>query len=136
MKLRATLATVVAALVAAAAATAAPPPNKGKTPKCKSNVSVIVTGTLAADGAAAPSSLSVTVTAGNKFGKAYAKATQPTGVAMIATTKVVKGGAKATADTLKSGDKVNVQAKACKATLANATPALTATRVTVQTPGA
>ena len=48
---------VVVALLAASAAVAAPPPGKGKPttgPGCKPAVAVILTGTLAADGAAAP----------------------------------------------------------------------------------
>lgn len=134
MKLNATAAAVAAMLLTAAAATAAPPEGKGKSQaaaSCKANVAVVVRGTLAADGAAAPSTLSLTVTGGNNRGKVYAKAAQPTPVALTATTKVVKGtdGAKAKAESLKSGDKVNVQAKACKNAAAGSP--LTATRVTV-----
>lgn len=136
MKTPALATTLAVALAAAAAATAAPPPGKGKpAPSCKANVSVILTGTLAADGTAAPSSLSVTVTGGNRFARAYRKAAQPTPVAVTTTTKVVRSGASSTAADLKNGDKVNVRARACKADLAHdATPALTAVRVAAHAP--
>lgn len=136
MKLRALMAATAAALIAVSAATATPPPGKGKPTgqSCKANVSVILTGTLAADGSAGATSISVTVTGGNKFGKLYKSATAVS-IGVTATTKFVKGtdGAKAKVESLKSGDKVNVQAKACKAGLsATPLPALTATRVTVR----
>lgn len=131
-------------------ALAAPPPGKGKPgtttgtttttatkgkkpPKtgagCRPLVSVILKGTLAADGAAAPSTLSVNVTGANNVGKAYKAATQPTPVAVDAKTKVNRRG-KHDPALLKSTDRVVVTARMCKADLAGgATPALTATRV-------
>jgi hypothetical protein len=88
-----------------------------------------LTGKLAADGTAAPSNLSVTVTGGNHFAEAYKSGTQPVSIAVTASTKVNRRGDHNAAD-LKSGDRVNIHARACAADLANgATPALTATRV-------
>ena len=82
----------------------------------------------------APSSLSVTVKGGNHFAAAYKKAAQPVAVAVTAQTKVRRQGKTSPAD-LKTGDLVNVQARACKADLAHdATPALTAVRVTAHAP--
>jgi hypothetical protein len=124
---------VVVALLAASGAVAAPPPGKGKPttgPGCKPAVAVILTGTLAADGAAAPFTLSVTVTGGNHAAKAYKNGAQPVSVSVTTTTKINRQGDHNSAD-LKSGDRVNVHATVCKADLANgATPALIAKRVT------
>ena len=101
---------------------------------CRPRVSVILRGTLAADGAAAPFALSMTVTGGNGAGRVYAAATQPTSVAVTAATRVSRRGDHNPAD-LKSGDRVVVQAVACKADLAGgATPPLTAKRVTANPP--
>jgi len=134
MKLRMMLTVLALAAVAASAAIAAPPPGKGKPPTtgvgCKPAVSVVLKGTLAANGAAAPSTLSVTVTGGNKFATAYKNGTQPVAVAITTSTKISRQGDHNPAD-LKSGDLVNIQASVCKADLAHgATPALTAKRVT------
>ena len=135
MRLRMTFSAIaVAAAMAASAAIAAPPPGKGKPPTtgagCKPAVSVIVTGTLTTNGAAAPSTLSVTVTGGNKFATAYKKGTQPVVVAITTSTRISRQGDHNPAD-LKSGDHVNIQSTVCKADLAHgATPALTAKRVT------
>jgi hypothetical protein len=133
MKLR-TLALVGAmAALAASSALAAPPPGKGKPTTgagCRPAVSVILRGTLAASGAAAPFTLSVTATGGNHFAHAYVKGTQPVSVSVTTETRVNRQGDTNPAD-LKSGDLVNIQARVCKADLANgATPALTAFRVT------
>lgn len=154
MKLRALAAVLVAAALGTATAVAAPPPGKGKpgattttttttTTKgkkpttganCRPQVPVIFTGTLAANGAAAPSTLSVKVTGGNAAAKAYKAATQPVSVAITATTKVSRMGDHDPSH-LKSGDRVNIQAKVCKADLKAATPpALTASRVTATAP--
>ncbi|HEU0256545.1 MAG TPA: hypothetical protein VFQ96_01750 [Microbacteriaceae bacterium] len=133
MKLKTLTGVSMAALALASIAIAAPPSGKGKPPKtgpgCKPMVSVVLTGKLAADGAAAPSTLSVTVTGGNRFARAYKKGTQPVPVALTTSTKVNRSGDHMAAD-LKSGDRVNIHARSCAADLANgATPALTATRV-------
>ena len=138
MKLKALIGVAAAALVVASIAVAAPPSGKGKPPKtgagCKPNITVILTGKLAADGAAAPSSLSVTVTGGNRFARAYKNGTQPVSIAITTSTKVNLQGDHNAAD-LKSGDRVNIRAHSCAADLANgATPALTATRVTAHHP--
>jgi hypothetical protein len=135
MKMKALIVAGVLALAGSAVAGASA---KGKPPTtgagCKPNITVILKGTLAADGAAAPFTLSVTVTGGNHFALAYKNATQPTSVAVTTTTKVRRSGSKSSAD-LKSGDLVNIRARACKADLANdATPALTAVRVTAHAP--
>lgn len=135
MKLKAVVGAAAVALVLSSLAVAAPPSGKGKPPTtgagCKPSVAVILTGKLAADGAAAPSSLSVTVTGGNRFAKAYKSPTsQPVSVAITSSTKINRQGDHNPAD-LKMGDRVNIQARACMADLKSATPpALTATRVT------
>lgn len=145
MKLKAVVAAGALALVAASVAFAAPPAGKGKpedtgkpdtTGKpattgagCKPMVSVILKGKLAADAGSAPTSLTVDVSGGNHFSAAW-KGNHAVSVALSSSTKVNRKGDHNAAD-LKSGDRVNIQAKSCKADLANnATPALTATRVT------
>lgn len=132
MKIRVFIGCMVVAAVAASAAVAAPskgkPPTTG--PGCKPEISVVLKGTLAANGAAAPFTLMLTVTGGNHFAKAYKAATQPVSISVTTTTKVNRQGDTNSAD-LKSGDRAVVTARVCKANLANgATPALTATRVT------
>jgi hypothetical protein len=135
MKLKALVAAAFLALLAVSVAVAAPPPGKGKKPPttgvgCKPTISVVLKGTLTADGAAAPFSLSVHVTGGQSHAKAYKAGTQPVSVAVTTSTKVRRGNSKSPTS-LKSGDLVNIQARACKADLANsATPALTAVKIT------
>ena len=126
MKLRLLLVGLAAAMLSVSAAVAAPPPGKGKPPAtgegCKPKVTVVLKGTLAL----AP--LNVTVTGANRWGRAYVSASAVT-VAVNADTKVRRQGTKTLAD-LVVGERVLVQAKVCKADLANeATPALTAVRV-------
>jgi hypothetical protein len=130
--MRKTLLAALVALVVTSAAVAAP--EKGKPPVtgagCKPSVAVIVTGTLAADGTA--SSLSVNVTGGNHAAQVYKQAPQPISIVVTSSTKISRQGHHLATD-LKNHDRVNIQAKACKADLANTTatpPALTATRVT------
>jgi hypothetical protein len=129
-----TLIGIAVALVAASAA-AATPPGKGNKPPtsgvgCKPAVAVVLTGSLGANGSPTlPFSLSVTVTGGNNFAKAY-KLAGTTSVTVTSSTKINRGGDHNAAD-LKSGDRVNIQARACKADLAGgATPTLVATRIT------
>lgn len=118
----------VAAAVAAGASAKGKPPVSGT--NCRPNITVILTGTLTANGAAAPSTLSVNVTGGNHFAAAYKKATQPISVGITTSTAINRQGDHNPAD-LVSGDKINIRARACRADLANgATSALTATRVT------
>ncbi len=134
MKFRLALVGVVAASLGVSAAIAAPPPGKGKPPTtgagCKPKVTVVLKGTLAAPPTA--TSLSVSVTSGNRFARPYVPpATQPTSVLVTPQTKVRRNGAKTLADLL-MGDRVLVQARACKAELLAqnvAPPQLTAVRV-------
>jgi hypothetical protein len=133
MRTKVLLATVVVGCLAASAAVAAPPPGKGKPPAtgqgCKPSVTVVLKGSLAATPGASATSLSVTVKSANRHGRAYVTATQPTAVLVDEDTKVRRRGKKSIGDLL-MGDRVLVQAKVCKADLAQAAPpALTATRV-------
>lgn len=129
-----TLAT--AAVVAAAfAATASAAPSKGKPPttgtSCKPAVAVVLKGTLASAGSATlPFSLSVNVTSGNKHSAGWRKLTQPVSIQVTSTTKINRQGKHDPAGLL-AGDRVVVQARACKAdTVAAMLPSLTAVRVT------
>jgi hypothetical protein len=124
-----------AALTAAVATTASAAPLKGKPPttgaNCKPSIAVVLTGKLAAAGSSTlPFSLSVNVTGGNHAAAAYRKLTQPVTVTVTSTTVVNRAGDHSAAH-LASGDRVNIQARACKAdTTSQAPPALTAVRVT------
>jgi hypothetical protein len=136
MKLRAVVVGAALALLGASVAVAAPPAGKGKPATtgagCKPMVAVILKGTLAADAGSAPTSLSVNVTGGNHFAKAWKN--QAASIALTSLTRINRAGDTNAAD-LKSGDRVNIQAKSCKADLAdNAMPSLTATRVTAHAP--
>jgi hypothetical protein len=127
VKLKLLLVGVVGVVLTASSAVAAPPAGKGKPPTtgvgCKPKVSVVLKGTLTG----AP--LSVDVTSGNRWGRAYVAGSASTSIAVNADTKVRRQGKKLITD-LVVGDRVLVQAKACKADLANdATPALTASKV-------
>lgn len=126
MKFRLLLVSLAVAMLSVSAAVAAPPPGKGKPPAtgagCKPKVTVVLKGTLAS----AP--LNVTVTKANRWGRAYVSASAVT-VTVNADTKVRRQGKKTLAD-LELGDRVLVQAKVCKADLAEGnTPPLTAVRV-------
>ena len=126
MKLRLLLVGLAAAMFVVSAAVAAPPPGKGKPQTgagCKPKVTVVLKGTLTAK------PLTVDVTTGNRWGRAYVAGTATTGIAVDPNTKVRRQGKKAISD-LVVGDRVLVQAKVCKADLKdNAMPALTATKV-------
>ena len=127
MKLRVLLVGLTAALLSVSAAVAAPPPGKGKPPTtgaaCKPKVTVVLKGSLTG----AP--LSVDVTSANRWGRAYVAGTASTSIAVDANTKVRRQGKKPLTD-LVVRDRVLVQAKVCKADLAEgAMPALTAVRV-------
>ena len=127
MKLRLLLVSFAAALFAVSAAVAAPPPGKGKPPAtgggCKPKVTVVLKGVLTG----AP--LSVDVTSANRWGRAYVAGTASTSIVVTADTKVRRQGKKLVTE-LVVGDRVLVQAKVCKADLAEgAMPALTAVRV-------
>ena len=131
MKLRFLLVGVMAAGLAASAAIAAPPPGKGKPltigAGCKPMVTVVLKGTI--DSASA-GSLSVDVTSANRWGRAYVPGTALTTVGVDLNTKVRRNGNTTPAAGLLKGDWVLVQARTCKADLAeSAMPPLMATRV-------
>ena len=137
--MRKTTFVLATAAAAAFAATATAAPSKGKPPttgtNCKPSVAVILTGKLAANGAAAPFGLSVTVTGGDKASSGWKKLPQPIWIQVTSATKISRQGDSNPAD-LKSGDRVNIQARACKAdTAAAALPSLTAVRVTAHHAG-
>jgi hypothetical protein len=144
MKLKSLGLAFAVALVGASVAVAAPPAGKGKPdhtgkppttgPGCKPMIPVVLRGTLAADAGSAPTSLSVSVTGGNHFAAAWKN--QTVSIALTSNTRINRQGDRNAAD-LKSGDNVNIQARACKADLANsATPSLTAGRVNAHPAGA
>lgn len=125
MKMKFLIVALVIASLGVSAAVAAPPLGKGKPTTgegCKPKVTVVLKGTLAT----AP--LNVNVTSGNRWGRAYVTAGS-VAVTVDANTKVRRQGKKLIT-ALVPGDRVLVQAKVCKADLANeATPTLTAVRV-------
>ena len=127
MKSRVLLVGLTAALLSVSAAVAAPPPGKGKPPTtdagCKPKVTVVVKGSLTG----VP--LSVDVTSANRWGRAYVAGTASTSIAVTPDTKVRRQGKKLLGE-LVVGDRVLVQARVCKADLAEgAMPPLTAVRV-------
>jgi hypothetical protein len=127
MKFKVLLVGLAAALLSVSAAVAAPPADKGK-PKtgegCKPKVTVVLKGTLTG----AP--LSVDVTSANRWGRAYVAGTASTSIAVDANTTKVRRHGKALITELVVGDRVLLQARVCKADLAEgAMPPLTAVRV-------
>jgi hypothetical protein len=132
MKLKVLLVGLAATGLVVSSAVAAPPADKGKPttgPGCKPQVTVVLKGTLAATPGASATTLSVNVTKGNWWGRAYVKATQPTPIAVNSDTKVRRQGGKSLGDLLKD-DRVLVQARVCKADLKDdAVVALTASKV-------
>jgi hypothetical protein len=133
MKLKAIIVAAALALVGASSAAAAQPAGKGKPPTtgtgCKPNIAVILKGTLTGNGGTAPFSLPLKVTGANHFSVAFKTAAQPISVQVTSSTQINRRGDTKAAD-LKSGDKVNVQARACKASLTpGATPSVIADRV-------
>ncbi len=130
MKLRILLVAALSAGLAASAAVASPPPGKGKPSTtgegCKPKVTVVLKGTVTA---ASTSSLSMDVTRSNRWGRAYVTTTATVSVDGEKT-KVRRKGNKTPAEGLVNGDRVLVQARVCKADLAEgATPDLTAARI-------
>ena len=132
MKLKVLLVGLLALSLSASVAVAAPPPGKGKPetagkplptgPTCKPKVTVVLKGALTGMTALA---LTVDVTSGNRWGRAYDEATHT--ILVNSDTKVRRPGL----DVLVAGDRVLVQARACKAELlaTGAPPVLTAVRV-------
>jgi hypothetical protein len=138
MKIRVVLTGLAVAGFAVSSAIAAAPADKGKPPTtgagCKPRIAVVLKGTLAS--APGASAISVNVKSGNHWGTAYVKATQPTSINVDANTKIRRQGQK-TLKSLLSGDRVLVQARVCKADLANsAPPKLTASKVIAHSPTA
>ena len=131
MKMKLLLTATVAAVVVSSAV-AAPPADKGK-PKstgegCKPRIAVVLKGTLTGVG----NPLTVNVTSANHWGKAYLGSGKQ--ITTTTDTKVRGQGMKQLSE-LKSGFRVLIQARVCKADLANgATPALTASKVIAHDP--
>lgn len=141
--LRALILGCAALAVTATVALAAPqkkPPTTG--PGCKPRVSVILKGTVATapgGGATLPFGLSVTVKHANRFGHAYVTGTQPVSITVNDQTRIRFQGTKGLTAlrALVVNDRVKIEARVCKADLANgATPALTAKRLVAHTPAA
>ena len=131
MKLKAFL-VGLAAVLSVSTAVAAPPADKGKPAAkgegCKPKVTVVLRGNFVS---ATTSSLSMSVVGANHWGKAW-KTAGTASVTLDDKTKVRGNGMKSVTDLskLKAQDRVLVQARSCKADLAqNAMPTLTAVRV-------
>jgi hypothetical protein len=144
MKFRILVLALVTALVGASVAFAHDNPGNGRPsakpgkpttgPNCRPRVKVVLRGTLANDPAAGDTSLQLNVTKANRHGRAYVSAAQPMTVNVDAKTKIRRkaqgSDPSKTFESLAMGDQVKLDAKACKADLANgATPALTARHV-------
>ncbi len=158
MRIGALIAAVVALAMGASLAIAAPPAGKGKQAKtetveevdggtkgkkprtgegCRPRVTIILKGALVGTPGETATELTLTVTGGNAHGKALlaGSLTQLT-VKLDDLTKVRRNGAKTIAS-LAAGDRVLVQARACKADLkAETAPTLTAARVVAHPPSA
>ncbi len=136
MKFRILFLALLTALVSASVALAHDNPGKGKPetrpakptkpntgPNCRPRVKVVLKGTLANDPAEGDTSFQLDVTKANRHGRAYASATQPIMLNVDAKTKVRRkapGSAPTkTLDSLAMGDRVKLDAKACKADLRN-----------------
>jgi hypothetical protein len=136
-----------AAALSASAAVASPPathPGNGSQGQggkpapsganCKPEIMVVLHGTVATAPGASPTlpfQLMVTVKSANAHGKAYVNTTTPmiVPVTVTSSTRIVRQGP-ASLSSLLAGDQVTVQARTCKADLANgATPQLTARMV-------
>jgi hypothetical protein len=134
MRLKILVLALVASLVAVSAAVAKDHPGKGPKPKtgqgCKPSVTVMLSGTLAADvdPQDGDTSFVLTVIGSNRHGRAYKQAGVAT-VLVDANTRVRREGAK-TVGALAPNDRVHVTGKACKADLKNGgTPDITARHV-------
>ena len=141
MKLRLLAVGLGAVALGVSSAVAAPPPGKGKPATagkpattgalCRPKVTVVLKGTLSSVGAA---SLGVDVEHGNRWARAYTSLGTATLVVDDAT-KIRRNGKKLVGD-LAVGDRLLVQARACKADLTaqGTPPALTAVRVVAHPP--
>ena len=108
------------------------PPKTGD--GCKPRVAIVLGGTLVGAPGAAGTSLTMTVTKSNRFGRVYRLGAQPVTIQLDQATKFRRNGAKTRA-ALQPGDRLLVQARACKGDLTNnAAPALTAKRVVAHPP--
>jgi hypothetical protein len=100
---------------------------------------VVLHGTVAAAPGSTPTlpfSLMVTVKSANSFGKAFVHPSTPLGITVTSSTRVSREGSETLSSVLQN-DQVTVQARTCKADLANgAKPALTATMVSAHPAGA
>ena len=152
MKVKALLLALFALGVTASVALAGPP-SKGKPgltgtgttttshgkpsktgPSCRPRISVVLSGTLVTPPGASGTTFTMTVAHVNHHAKAY-KAASPVTISIDASTTFRRQGSKSQASLL-AGDRVQVQARACKADLASeATPPLTAVRVVAHGPG-
>jgi hypothetical protein len=156
MRPKALLLTLILGLLVVSSAVAAPPAGKGKPNHggddgttasvgngkpaatgvgCRPQVMVVLKGTLAtAPGAtpALPFSLQVMLSSANRFGEAFALATQPISVTVDSHTKITRRGSKTLASLL-SGDRLLIQARACKADLTTNSSAASATTTTTTT---
>jgi hypothetical protein len=142
MKVRSFVAAALVAALCASAAVAAPPPDKGKPatnpsghqpgkpptqgPGCRPQVTVVLKGTIAA---VSSTQLDMNVIQSNRWGRVY-KTVGTASVTLTTDTKVRRNGKKMLTD-LAMHDWVLVQARVCKADLANGAPLapLTAVRV-------
>jgi hypothetical protein len=136
MKFKAVLFAAAIAAIAASVGWAAPPPGKGNStatttaaaaPQCGSTVSYILNGKFTAAGT---DSFTFTVTHSNKHG---VKAGKNATVYVDATTKFARNGEAAKLADLVAGDRLNVQARACRKADA-ATLKLVAKRVVAHAP--
>ena len=141
MKLRVLIVALIAVALGVSSALAAPPPGKGKPEAtntaatkhkpsptgtaCRPRVTVVLKGTLTSTATAL---LGMDVTHANRWGRAWAQL-GTANVTVDETTKVRRNGKKLLTD-LVVGDRLLVQARACKADLtADTPPALTVVRV-------
>jgi hypothetical protein len=135
MKLKLFVVSLCALSLAVSSAVAAPPTGKGKPEtqgkpattgaNCKPKVTVVLKGKLTS---AATGSLAMEVSQANRWGRQWATLGTAT-VVVDTATKVRRNGEKLLTD-LVPGDRLLVQARACKADLTAATaPALTGVRV-------
>jgi hypothetical protein len=141
MRLRLFAVVLGAVALGVSSAVAAPPPGKGKPETagkpattgalCRPKVTVVLKGTLTSVSAA---SLGIDVEHGNRWARAYTSLGTAT-LVMNDTTKVRRNGKKLVSD-LAVGDRLLVQARACKADLTaqGTPPALTAVRAVAHPP--